>query len=389
MISFFVQDNFTSNSPEFPAGMLRWSMSSEYCVCIPEFFSLNWKNDPCISDNVISCTNEVYAAKGCPIGIDFFRFPAGEFRLDFAHCNLRCVPCWAKQCPHEDHFNCYRDGYGYKESFTAEEIVERMICRSVRINEYVKGNRTFQIRITGGEPLLSKERWNHLVEMLNTLDRKLDSKQSDYSGPLDNRLRDYGRHGQRKRKRVVAQSNGILLGNTIPVDDFMDVVKSLRNLAILFHLSVKGSNADEFGLLTKGNEKLFTHQVELINSLKEARKFAGNFDFQIVFGFFHSREYILWNPHENKPMLIEPELSFFDLVKRNWMRTFVEPLDFRPRMVEKARTIQRCLKEDIVRRKSDVSKNVLSRLEPLPCSGKKVGIDRTFWNQLVGSDSSS
>jgi len=357
-------------------------MSSEYCVGIPELFSLNWKKDPCISGKIISCKNEHFASKGCPVGIDFFRFPTGEFRLDFAYCNLRCSPCWAKQCPHEDHFNCYRNGYGYKESFSAEEILERMVCRSVKTNEYVEKKRTFQIRVTGGEPLLSRERWNHLVDVLNSLDRRLDPKQPDYRGPLDNRLRDYGRHKQQKRKRVVIQSNGISLGDTIPVDDFTDVMKNLRNLAILFHLSVKGSNADEFGLLTKGDEKLFARQIGLISSLNETRRLAGNFDFQIVFGFFHSNEYVLWNPHENKPMLTQPDLSFLDLVKRNWTRTFVEPLDFRLRMVEKAQTIQRCLKEDIVKTRTDLSENLLSRLEPLPCSGKKLEINRTFWNRL-------
>ena len=357
-------------------------MSSEYCIGIPELFSLNWKKDPCICDKVISCRNERFASKGCPVGIDFFRFPNGEFRLDFAYCNLRCIPCWAKQCPHKDHFNCYQGGYGYKESFTAEDVLDRMICRSVKTNEYVKEDRTFQIRITGGEPLFSKERWSHLVEVLNTLDKRLDSKQPDYGGPLDNRLRDYGRHKQRRRKRVVVQSNGILLGDTIPFEDFIDVIRSLQNLEILFHLSIKGSNADEFGLLTKGNEKLFTCQVGLIDSLDEARKFAPNFDFQIVFGFFHSTEYVLWNPHKSKPMLTQPDLSFLALVRRNWMRTFVEPLDFRPRMVEKAQTIRRCIEEDIVRKKNDIPKNVLPQLEPLPFSGKKVRIDQTFWNQL-------
>jgi len=362
-------------------------MSSEYCVGIPEFFSLNWKRDPCICDKVISCRNEHFASKVCPIGIDFFEFPNGEFRLDFAHCNLRCIPCWAKQCPHKDHFNCYQVGYGYKESFTAEDVLERMICRSAKTNEYVKKNRTFQIRITGGEPLFSKERWNHLTEVLNILDRRLDSKQPYYSGPLGNRLRDYGDRRQQRRKRVVIQSNGILLGNTIPIDDFIDVIRSLRNLDVLFHLSVKGSNANEFGLLTKGDERLFTHQVELINSLDDARKFTRNFDFQIVLGFFHSKEYVLWNPYENKPMLIQPDHSFLDLVRRHWMGTFAEPLDFRQRMVEKAQTIQRCLQEDIVRKKSDVPESVLSRLKPLPCSGKKLGINKTFWNKLRANES--
>jgi len=55
-------------------------------------------------------------------------------------------------------------------------------------------------------------------------------------------------------------------------------------------------------------------------------------------------------------------------------------------MVKKAQTIQGCIEEDIVRKKSDIPKNVLSRLEPLPCSGKKIGIGKTFWNQIRANE---
>ena len=358
-------------------------MNSEYCVGIPELFSLNWNKDPCIEGNMISCVSSDLAAKPCPVGVDFFRFPSGELRLDFAYCNLRCVPCWAKQCPHEEHFNCYQSGYGSKESFAPEEIVDRMICRAQKLNEYVEAKKSFQIRITGGEPLFSRERWNHIVEMLNILDRRLNSKQPYYSKSLDDRLHDYGQRGRPKRKRVVIQTNGISLGKIISFSDLTDTVKSLERLSILVHHSMKGSKPIEFHVLTEGNAKLFNHQVALISELVSVSKSIDNFDFQIVFGFFHSDEFILWNPQEDEPMLTEPDSSFLKEVKRNWQRTYVEPLDFRLRMIQSARTIGRCSDKGILKERTQVPKSIISQLDPLPRAGKKTRIYETFWRKLA------
>jgi len=357
-------------------------MKSEYCVEIPELFSLNWNRDPCIEDGKISCTNKDFASKLCPVGVDFFRFPSGELRLDFAYCNLRCVPCWAKQCPHEEHFNCYRSGYGSKESFTPEEIVNRMVCRAQKLNEYVEAKKSFQIRITGGEPLLSKQRLNHIAEVLNILDRRVDSKQPDYSKALDYRLHDYGQRSQPKRKRVVIQTNGISLGKTVSASDLMDTVGNLKQLAILVHHSIKGSKPEEFHLLTRVDETLFDHQVELISELVNANRSIDNFDFQIVFGFFHSEEYILWSPKEKEPMLIEPDSLFLKEVKKNWERTYVEPLDFRSRMIENAQTVIRCLDKGIIKERSQLRKTTIAKLAPLPCAGRKARIKNTFWKKF-------
>jgi len=358
-------------------------LSMEYCVGIPELFSLNWNRDPCVKGKEISCANRIFASKVCPVGVDFFRFPSGELRLDFAHCNLNCIPCWAKQCPHEEHFNCYQSGYGLKESFSAEEIVDRIVCRAQKLNDYVEAKKSFQIRITGGEPFFSQERWNHIVEILYILDRRVDPKQPDYSRSLGDRLHDYGPRGQPKRKRVVIQTNGILLGNLISINELTDTVRRLKRLNILLHHSIKGSKPLEFHLLTKANENLFTHQVKLISELSNVRKSLNNFDFQVVFGFFHSDKYILWNPEENKPMLTEPESFFLNEVKRNWQRTYVEPLDFRLRMIEKARTTERCLDKAILKKKSHSENRLTHKLEPLPRAGRKTRIDRTFWANFL------
>lgn len=358
-------------------------MDGEYCVNIPELFSLNWNKDPCVNNKVISCGDPNFQSKSCPVGVDFFRFPSGELRLDFGYCNLRCLPCWAKQCPHEEHFNCYKSGYGSEESFSPQEIVDRMICRAEKLNQYVDAEQTFQIRITGGEPLLSKKRWDHVAEVLNILDRRLDPRQPCYSKSLDKRLHGYGQRNGPKRKRLVIQTNGISLGKAISLSNLLDTVKSLKRLNILVHHSIKGSNPVEFHLLTRADEVLFNRQIESLSEFQNLSRSIGNFDFQTVFGFFHSQEYILWNPQENEPMLTEPDSAFLREVKENWERTHVEPLDFRSRMIDNARTAERCFEKGIVKKRSQLTKAMIAELEPLPCPGRKVRINDTFWRKLM------
>ena len=357
-------------------------MSNEYCVGIPELFSLNWNKDPCKEGNQNSCTCLEFANKICPIGVDFFRFPSGELRLDFAHCNLNCIPCWAKQCPHQDHFNCYEDGYGFKETFNPQEIVDRIACRAQKLNEYVEANNSFQIRITGGEPFLSKKRWTHIAETLNILDNKLISNHPEYNEDLDERLRNYGKRGHPKRKRVVIQTNGIQLGLSISLKEITNLIASLEKISILLHLSFKGSNPTEFHQLTKGNPDWFNHQVDLIDQLCKITESNENFDFQIVFGFFHSDKYILWNQEEDAPMLIKPDKRFLEEIKKNWKRTYVEPLDFRFRMIEKAGTIRKSYEKGVIRDRNQILENVISKLNPLPSAGKKTKIINTFYERL-------
>jgi uncharacterized Fe-S cluster-containing radical SAM superfamily protein len=355
---------------------------SQYCVGIPELFSLNWREDPCIQNGKLICDNSKFASKPCPVGVDFFRFPSGELRLDCAYCNLMCIPCWAKQCPHENHFNCYRNGYGSKEEFTPEELVDRILCRAQRVNEYVATEKTFQIRFTGGEPIVSRKRWNHIVETLTILDRRLNSEECDYAESLDDRLHDYGPRGREKRKRVVIQTNGVFLERIISSNDLIDTIENFERISILVHHSIKGSNPHEFHRLTRSNKSLFHAQVELIDKLVDVSESVDNFDFHVVFGFFHSNRYLLWNPFKNQPMLIEPDSRFLRKVEENQNRTYVEPLDFRPRMVLNAGTIDRCIEKGIIQRKDDVENKLIAQLEPLPQAGQKTKISKTFWNNL-------
>ena len=357
-------------------------MNDEYCVGIPELFSLNWTKDPCIESKAISCSDSEFQAKPCPVGVDFFRFPSGELRLDYSHCNLRCLPCWAKQCPHEEHFNCYQKGYGENETYEPEEIVNRLVCRAQKLNEYVDARKTFQIRITGGEPFPSLKRWTHISQLLQILDRKVNPKQHDYNKHLDDRLHDYGPRGHSKRKRVVIQTNGLQLGETIQISDLINMTKKLEKISILLHLSVKGSKPVEFNLITQANGEGFNHQVGLISELVETSESLDNFDFQIVFGFFHSDKFILWNQQEDEPMLTNPDSTLLAEVMRNWERTYVEPLDFRLRMIKNAGTIAKCFNTGIVKERKQISNRIISELEPLPLSGKKTRIYNTFWKNF-------
>ena len=145
---------------------------------------------------------------------------------------------------------------------------------------------------------------------------------------------------------------------------------------------MKGSTPIEFNQITKANADWFTNQVDLIRRLVDTSESNDNFDFQIVLGFFHSDKFILWNPQEDEPMLTNPDPTFLAEVMRNWERTYVEPLDFRLRMIENAGTIAKCFNTGIVKERNQISKKIISELEPLPISGRKTRISNTFWKNF-------
>lgn len=140
----------------------------------------------------------------------------GIATADCCGCNLRCVFCWSN-FPRDNPDKCGR-------FYSAEEIFNSLITCAKK-----KGYR--QIRLSGNEPTLAKE---HLLELLTLIDK------TDY--------------------QFILETNGTLLDK-----DFVQELKKFHNLQV--RVSIKGTNPEEFSLLTGASREGFNLQIEALRNL--------------------------------------------------------------------------------------------------------------------------
>lgn len=140
----------------------------------------------------------------------------GIATADCCGCNLRCVFCWSN-FPRDNPDKCGR-------FYSAEEIFNSLIVCAKR-----RGYK--QIRLSGNEPTLAKE---HLLELLSMVNK------TDY--------------------QFILETNGTLIDK-----DFARELKEFHNLAV--RVSIKGTNSEEFSLLTGAIPEGFNLQIEALKNL--------------------------------------------------------------------------------------------------------------------------
>jgi len=140
----------------------------------------------------------------------------GIATADVCGCNLRCVFCWSN-FPRDNPDKCGR-------FYSPEEIFNSLIACAKR-----KGYK--QIRLSGNEPTLAKE---HLLELLTLIDK------TDY--------------------QFILETNGTLIDK-----NFAQELAKFHNLAV--RVSIKGTNPDEFSLLTGAIPEGFNLQIEALRNL--------------------------------------------------------------------------------------------------------------------------
>ncbi len=313
---------------------------------VEEVFS-NFAKDPCLKKD---CRHK----DKCPVGFTCIRaLPprSGEFRLDFHGCNLRCPFCWTINKPHP---------------WNSEEVHQYIKCR---FREYYFSNLDASItylRITGGEPILNEKRVHHLLDLLGLIDQ--DISQSKSYNIWKTRKSPQNLIG---RKNVKVQTNGIMLRDFLGT--LINKLMNLRNISLTFEVSLKGTNPNEFEVLSGGlrGEKFF----EQIHTIKELIKYE-NQGYPIfvrgILGIFHSEQYDLVFPNSNERMMLNPSAEFIEIVNelrtmhRPQERVYVEPLRFTDQMRE---TEEDCKNREIIA-KSEVGKNIKS--------GKKISINKTY-----------
>jgi uncharacterized Fe-S cluster-containing radical SAM superfamily protein len=171
------------------------------------------------------------------------------------------------------------------------------------------------IRFTGGEPTIY---WKEVIEVL----KQLANNETTVDIP------------------IVIQTNGISIGNgTVNVYELNRT--PFNRLKILFELSIKGTNSEEFELLTRTSKKLYAYQIKAYKLLKNARSHNRNLSFICVLGIYHSSNkekestFVFVYPNSNIPMFDrhKPWDKEFENMWKETKRKWAEPLKTSPKRI--------------------------------------------------------
>lgn len=218
-----------------------------------------------------------------------------EVRWDFSGCNLQCLFCWSpasRPAVTEDP----------ARTLTTREVVTGTI-QSLRDK-----SRAF-IRFTGGEPTLQ---WFYLNDALTELPAELGTQ----------------------RPPILIQTNGIEIGKGTAR---LDTLRSDPSQCYLFELSFKGTNRDEFALLTGKPAELFEQQVAGYQKLLDVSRASPNVRVVAVLGIYHSSirglsKYAFVNPRTGRLLFDDPGIwdPAFATLCRSAPLKWVEPLRMSP-----------------------------------------------------------
>ena len=196
---------------------------------------------------------------------------------------------------------------------TPEELI-------TRTKQHLRcSSRTF-VRFTGGEPTLQ---WHGVSAVL----RKMREDEKLVNLP------------------ILIQTNGIEIGKgKVPLDVFCEDIPQ----RCLFELSFKGTNPNEFALLTGKSADLYHYQIRGFKILANLAKIQKNIAVVAVLGVYHSStrgrsKYAFVSP-QNGALLFDNYDAWDDDFKTLWERTslkWVEPLRMSPLGVWKS-IVKRC-----------------------------------------------
>lgn len=151
------------------------------------------------------------------------RWYGGIATADCTGCNLKCIFCWSG-LPRE---NPQRSG----EFYSPEQVF-------MRLDECAMKRGYAQLRVSGNEPTIGKQ---HLLKLLELIDRK-----GGYA--------------------FILETNGILLGSDA---EYARELSRYRCLHV--RVSLKGTNREEFAMLTGANPEGFDLQLKALENLLNAR----------------------------------------------------------------------------------------------------------------------
>ncbi len=185
----------------------------------------------------------------------FSRFYGGIATADCVGCCLRCIFCWAwKEVTQPE---------SHGKFYTPEKVAKKL--RKIAIGENVK-----KVRVSGNEPTICK---NHLIDVI--------SKLPDFL--------------------FILETNGILIGGD---EKFAEELSSFENLHV--RVSLKGTNKEEFSVLTGAKPEGFELQIRALENLLKHKV------------SFHPSCMVSFSTDENIELLrkrlreIHPDLEYFE-----------------------------------------------------------------------------
>ena len=219
--------------------------------------------------------------------------PPYEIALRFAGCNLQCLLCFSA-------------GYSYASKFKHNKEVavnvpiESLIEDFRSIPQPQKYNGYNWLRILGGEPLLNDEYIEYLFEAISQI-VKVDSGKF--------------------RNGIVIQTNGIHIGkgNTrILYKKLQNLYKLNPEVLVVIETSIKGTNAEEFGVVSQSPGDLYAYNVASYFNLKQMGLI--NLRPMLVAGFGINTSSLIGNGTTNKITLHDKGRPFYH--PDNWDSEF-------------------------------------------------------------------
>jgi uncharacterized Fe-S cluster-containing radical SAM superfamily protein len=167
------------------------------------------------------------------------RWYGGIASADCCGCNLQCVFCWSDK-PREN-----PDKYG--KLCTAEQVSERLI-QCARDHNYRL------VRISGNEPTIAKE---HLLKIIRIINKT--------------------------KLLFILETNGTLLDEA-----FVQELAKFRNLHV--RVSLKGTNPEEFSMLTGAIPETFERIMDSLSLLNE---YQVDFNLAVMLSFSPDKNLVL------------------------------------------------------------------------------------------------
>lgn len=218
--------------------------------------------------------------------------PPGEVVLRSAYCSMRCIPCYAYS---------YSWPEKAKENKDVIEVpVSRILAEFQSFLDHRKPEKKESynwFRVVGGEPLLTPNFFNLYIELLSRID------------PKYYRLFNYS---------VLIQTNGYILGR-MPKDELAAKFKQLnnKNIKVVIEVSIKGSNPEEFKIITQSGPKyaeMYRSHIKACENLEYIHNNVSNVDWTAVAGFG----------------IGVTNLRSGSLKNKNYIKTFFDPETNRP-----------------------------------------------------------
>ncbi|MCI8497360.1 MAG: 4Fe-4S cluster-binding domain-containing protein [Clostridiales bacterium] len=232
------------------------------------------------------CKKTDCAALGnCVFGFNRIFGGARELRLDFNRCNLQCKLCWS-------------NNNDVSKLFSVDEVFNNFIACISANHKYtydiVKPQKpeTFKIQslqIIGGEPLISFERFQFILEFIKRIDNLFTEDFEYYSSSL--------KLDSKKRFKIKLFTNGITIGNGEISLSEIDKLNQFNNIRVDLLVSIKGFHEEGFSALqgdASCGKNSFEYQVSCLEKLVNISR--RSLYIQPVLGFYHSNHFNIKAP---------------------------------------------------------------------------------------------